>query len=209
MGLTFAALAHAAREWRWLSREKLDELRGARRPPQSRPRTQRVPSEAQKAALASLGYAENEPIDTIGKRVALAFLLGLETAMRCGELCGLTPADVELNRRFARLPVTKNGDAREVPLTAEAVRLFGFLPKVPKGESLLGVSTRQVDANYRKARNATEWKSNRFHDTRAEALTNLSRKVNTLTLARIAGYRDLRSLSIYYRESAEQIAARL
>lgn len=209
MGLLFAALAHASREWRWLSREKLDELRGARRPPQSRPRTQRVPSEAQKAILESLGYAEHEPIDTVGKRVALAFLLGLETAMRCGELCGLTPADVELKRRFVRLPVTKNGDAREVPLTVEAVRLFGLLPKAATGESLLGVTPRQVDANFRKARDATKWKTIRFHDTRAEALTNLSSKVDILTLARIAGHRDLRSLSIYYRETAEQIAARL
>ena len=49
-----------------------------------------------------------------------------------------------------------------------------------------------------------------FHDTRAEALTRLSRKVDVLTLARISGHKDLRILSnVYYRESAAEIAERL
>lgn len=49
-----------------------------------------------------------------------------------------------------------------------------------------------------------------FHDTRAEALTRLARKVDVLTLAKISGHKDLRILqNAYYRETAEQIAARL
>ncbi|WP_454765528.1 tyrosine-type recombinase/integrase [Cupriavidus campinensis] len=49
-----------------------------------------------------------------------------------------------------------------------------------------------------------------FHDSRAEALTRLSRRVDVMTLAKISGHKDLRILqSTYYRESAADIAARL
>jgi hypothetical protein len=49
-----------------------------------------------------------------------------------------------------------------------------------------------------------------FHDSRGEALTRLARKVDVLTLSRISGIKDLKLLQEhYYRETSEQIAARL
>ena len=46
-----------------------------------------------------------------------------------------------------------------------------------------------------------------FHDTRAEALTRLSKKLDALRLAKISGHKDLRILlATYYRESAEDVA---
>ena len=49
-----------------------------------------------------------------------------------------------------------------------------------------------------------------FHDSRATALTLLARRVDVMTLARISRHKDMRILmSTYYRESAEQIAARI
>lgn len=49
-----------------------------------------------------------------------------------------------------------------------------------------------------------------FHDSRASALTWLSRRVDVMTLARISRHKNLKTLmDSYYRESAEQIAARL
>lgn len=49
-----------------------------------------------------------------------------------------------------------------------------------------------------------------FHDTRASALTWLSRRMDVMTLARISRHKNLRTLmETYYRETAEQIAARL
>jgi hypothetical protein len=50
----------------------------------------------------------------------------------------------------------------------------------------------------------------KYQDSRAEALTLLSRRMDVMTLARISGHRDLRTLmESYYRESAGQIASRL
>jgi integrase len=49
-----------------------------------------------------------------------------------------------------------------------------------------------------------------FHDSRASALTWLSRRVDVMTLARISRHKNMRILmETYYRETAEQIAARL
>ena len=49
-----------------------------------------------------------------------------------------------------------------------------------------------------------------FHDTRATALTLLARKMDVLTLARISRHKDLNILmKRYYRETPEQISARL
>lgn len=49
-----------------------------------------------------------------------------------------------------------------------------------------------------------------IHDMRAEALARLARKVDVFTLSRISGIKDLQMLNErYYRERADQIAARL
>jgi len=49
-----------------------------------------------------------------------------------------------------------------------------------------------------------------IHDTRGEALTRLARRYDVLTLSRMSGIKDLRTLNErYYRERADQIAARL
>lgn len=49
-----------------------------------------------------------------------------------------------------------------------------------------------------------------IHDTRGDALTRLARKYDVLTLSRISGIKGPRTLNErYYRERADQIAARL
>lgn len=49
-----------------------------------------------------------------------------------------------------------------------------------------------------------------FHDSRASALTWLSRRVDVMTLARISRHKNLKILmETYYRESIEDIAARI
>jgi integrase len=49
-----------------------------------------------------------------------------------------------------------------------------------------------------------------FHDSRADALTRMARKMDVMTLARVSGHRDLRQLlDAYFRESASDIAKRI
>jgi integrase len=103
---------------------------------------------------------------------------------------------------------TKNGDERDVPLSTKAVSLIESLAKA--GERLFeGLTATSRDVLFRAARDKCGITSVTFHDARATAITRLSKKVDILTLARISGHRDLKSLQIYYRESAADIAKRL
>jgi len=61
-------------------------------------------------------------------------LLAVETAMRRGEIVSLLWVHVDLNRCVAHLPSTKNGDARDVPLSSRAVAVLQAL-KVLRDEA--------------------------------------------------------------------------
>lgn len=53
--------------------------------------------------------------------------LAIETAMRRGEIVSLCWEHVDLKRRVAHLPATKNGSARDVPLSSRAVDVLQTL----------------------------------------------------------------------------------
>lgn len=72
------------------------------------------------------------------------------------------------------------------------------------------IDSGSLDALFRRTKNRLKITGLHFHDSRAEALTRLARRVDVLTLSKISGHTDLRMLSeVYYRESAEDIAARI
>lgn len=186
----------ARKEWRWLDD---DPMASVTNPGSSRPRKRRVGWREIRAICRALGY----PGESKSAEVARAWLIALRTSMRKGEILSLTPATVDLDTRVAHLVNTKNGDDRDVPMTKAAARLF-------RGWQGWTVSAGSADALFRKARDRCKVQGLHFHDSRAEALTRLSRKVDAMTLAKISGHRDLKLLlSVYYRETAEQIAARL
>lgn len=64
-------------------------------------------------------------------RVLPAILtLAVETAMRRGEIAALCWENIDLGRRVAHLPETKNGNSRDVPLSSAAVDVLAdLLPK--------------------------------------------------------------------------------
>jgi len=97
----------------------------------------------------------------------------------------------------------------QVRLSKRARELIGFLPPVEKGHPIFALTPSQLDANFRKLREAACIDGLTFHDTRHEAITRLARKLNVLELARMVGHRDLKMLQIYYNETAENLAVRL
>lgn len=67
--------------------------------------------------------------------------LAVETAMRRGEIMSLRWEHVDLKRRVAHLPATKNGDSRDVPLSSRAAAVLQALkdtPNAPKNETAKG-----------------------------------------------------------------------
>ncbi|HEY4292106.1 site-specific integrase [Luteibacter sp.] len=191
----------ARREWRWMRINPLDDVR---RPPAPPSRKRRVPAAEVDRVTMALGYDGGIP-ENASQRVALSFLFALETAMRSGEIVGLTWSNV--SAKSVRLPKTKNGDDREVPLSRRAREILGLLPR--DGETVFGLNHALRDALFRKARDRAEVENLHFHDSRAEAIWRLSKKLDVMELARMIGHRDLRSLMIYYQTTADELADQL
>ncbi|APF86941.1 site-specific integrase [Ralstonia solanacearum] len=206
MSLLSHALEVARKEWGWLI---TDPMKDVRRPPDNPPRQRLVGNDEIERITLALGYQEGKPVALPSQRVAVAFLLAIETAMRSGEILGLTSQTVDYDRRVAHLPLTKNGGARDVPLSTRAVELLRRLPAVEVGEPLFRLSSASRDALFRKAKEKAGIAGLTFHDTRHEAITRLAKKLQPLDLARMTGHTNLQELMTYYNESAENIAQRL
>lgn len=201
LNLLIAVLSECAGDWGWLHANPAREVKRPASPP---PRRRRVsPDEIERVTLA-LGLADLES-ETSAQRTGLAFLFALETAMRAGEILGLRWED--LVGKSARLPDTKNGDARTVPLSARAREILSALPR--DRSTCFDVHAGTRDALFRRAVAAAEITDLHFHDSRAEAIWRLSKKLDVMELARMIGHRDLRSLLIYYNADPDELADRL
>jgi len=127
--------------------------------------------------------------------------------MRCSEICGLKINDI--NGAVARLPNTKNGQVRNVPLSKEALRIIEQLPKINGSDSVFYLKTTTVDVLFRKIKDRAGINDLHFHDTRHEAIKRLARKLEVLDLARMVGHKDLKQLMVYYNATASEISSRL
>lgn len=198
------ALNVAVQEWKWLPE---NPIKGVRKPKEPLHRERRITQDEIDRLLLALGYDYELKPETVTARVGASLLFAIETAMRAGEIASLNWDNVDLENRVARLLMTKNGFPRSVPLSNEAIRLLNQVRM--DTESVFNLRTDQIDALFRKAKKRALIEDLHFHDSRAEAITRLSKKVDILTLARISGHRDLRMLQVYYRESMEDIAKRI
>ena len=184
----------AVNEWKWLA---VNPFSTVRRPKEAMARTRLPTADEIEALRIASGYHDGE-LHLIEQRVFAAFLFAIETGMRSGEICDL--ADVR--GRVAYLPMTKNGTAREVPLSPEALRIWQQVGK-------FDLSASQRDSVWRKIRNKAGVIGLTFHDSRAEAITRLSKKLSVLELAKMIGHKNINELQTYYRESADDIAGKL
>jgi integrase len=188
----------ARKEWKWIERNPIRDVKKPSEPPSRR----RGVTEDE---VRQMGEKLTGPY---GREVFLGFRLGIETAMRAGEMWSLTRDQLDMKTSVAHLLKTKNGDTREVPLSPEAMKILRELLADGRQELFL-VSKESRDALFRKARNKTPIPNLHFHDSRSEGISRLSKKMDVLELARVVGHRDIRSLMFYYRADAAAIARRL
>ncbi len=203
-------LRHAFRiaqeEWHWIAEHP---MRTVKPPPKQPARQRRISDEEVERILWAAGWQPDRPPETVTERVAAAFVFALETAMRAGEIVGLTWDRV--HGSHVHLPRTKNGNPRDVPLSSRARAILDHLRGCEfEGGKVFGLKSSQLDALFRRLKARAGITDLHFHDTRREALTRLARRFGPLELARISGHRDLRILlDVYYAPSVEELAARL
>ncbi|WP_245739584.1 tyrosine-type recombinase/integrase [Thioclava dalianensis] len=177
-------------------------MRQVRRPPASRPRKRR-PTPEEMERLAVVGADLNMAMG----RAWHAFLFAIETGMRANEIAMMEWVHVDLERRVVHVPLTKNGEPRDVPLSKEAMRLLRALPEA---DPVFNLGTGQkLSNNWYQLREKAGVTGLNFHDSRHEAITRISRKLDVLALARMVGHKNIRELMTYYNETADELAKRL
>lgn len=197
LNLLSAVLRTCRDDWGWLKESPMTRLKRPKDPPS---RKRRISQAEIDAIVSALGYFGGPPANT-DQRTALAFLFALETAMRGGEIVSLQRADIR--GAYVHLPKTKNGDARDIPLSTRAREILAL---VPHG---FGLTNGQKDHAFRNARKRAGIADLHFHDARAEAIWRLSKKLDVLELARAIGHRNIASLLLYYRATPDELAAKL
>lgn len=178
----------ACDEWRWIDR---NPFKGVRLPKHNPPRHQVWTWPLIKRVLRAKREGKT------GEMIK-AFHIALHTGLRLSEVLA---ARYDPARRVIELERTKTGGRASVPVTRRAARhlpqTFAVGPN--EGSVLFSLLCKELLID-----------GLTFHDSRASALTWLSRRMDVMTLARISRHKDLRVLmDSYYRETAEQIAARI
>lgn len=191
----------AMKEWKWIDSNPFFNIS---KPKDNLPRVRRVTKEEIEKLKQACAY-EIPPVTGVQLSVH-AFLFAIETAMRLGEILSLTWENVDFEKRIAFLPMTKNGTSRTVPLSGQAIELLKQLPQ--KSKQCFPVN-KHASSYFRAVKNRANIENLHFHDSRHEAITRLSRKLDVLTLARVVGHKNIQQLMTYYNESAEDIAKRL
>ena len=161
--------------------------------------------------LDAIGWREDMPLGEGRDYVGWALLLGIETAMRIGELCALRVSDFHPAEQYAQLRDTKNGDDRQVPLSTTAIKYLMILcaNKMPT-DKVFPLIAATLGEYFLEARRKCGLEHLVFHDSRHTAATQLSAKLpNVLELSAVTGHRSLKSLKRYYPPTPAAIAGKL
>ncbi len=135
--------------------------------------------------------------------------MAVSTAMRQGELLFLAWDRIDLKRRTAYLPDTKNGEARTVPLSSRATTLLEKLPRSIDGRVFPLTATGVAQA-WKRAVKRAGLQDLRFHDLRHEAASRLfERGLDSMEVATVTGHKGLRMLKRYMHLRAQDLARKL
>jgi len=202
LSLLSAVFNIAKREWNWAKNNPVSDIR---KPTKPKHRERVICLQEIKAMLKIMDYKPKQPIRSVSSAVAVCMLTAIRTGMRAGELCNLTWDNVHLAKKYVYLPITKNGNSRDVPLSTKAVRLIAKMQGFDN-KYVFGLKTASLDALFRKYRQRANLTGFTFHDTRHTAATMLCKKVDALTLCKIFGWSSTTQALTYYNPTATNIA---
>ena len=133
----------------------------------------------------------------------------LESAMRRGEILGLRWEHIDLYKRTAFIPITKNGESRLVPLSTAAIEILKTLPRNLHG-AVFPVTKFTLSAAIDRARIKAQLEDFHFHDLRHMAITRMAERLpNLIELSAVSGHKSLAMLKRYYHPNPEQLAKKL
>lgn len=176
-----------------------------RRPAVARGRDRRLTHAEYDALLAACRSSGAMQLEAI-------VVLAIETGMRLGELLGLEWSRVDLGSRVATLDLTKNGEARQVPLSSRAIDTLRSVPRNLNNPRVFWRWSRpdSFENAWRRVVLKARLSNLRFHDLRHEATSRLFEKgLGMMEVASVTGHKTLQMLKRYTHLKAEDLVARL
>lgn len=118
--------------------------------------------------------------------------------------------NVSWSKRTVLLPMTKNGDAREVPLSRKAYGiLHDHLVRKPEGKVFTFTSS-GIKSSWKYFCEGLKIENMHFHDLRHCAISSLlERGLNTIEVASISGHKSMSMLKRYSHLSAHLLVHKL
>ena len=137
-------------------------------------------------------------------------VFAIETGMRRDEVLGLRWEHVDLDRRIAFLPITKNGSSREVPLSTKAAQVLTAQRQRNDTSSPFPVTPNGFRLAWDRLRGRAGLSERRFHDLRHEAILRFFELgLNIPEVAVISGHKDPGMLFRYTHLRAVDLVNRL
>ncbi len=192
-----SACTYGVKELGWLERNPLERVsKGA----ESRGRVRFLSDDELPRFLQSCRLSSNPAL-------YLAVILSLTTGGRQSEVMGLRWGQIDLARRTAMLGDTKNGDARVLPLSGEALALLQERAKVrsltddrlfPPKPGAIKSPFMDLRAPFAAALNHAGITDFRWHDLRHTAASYLAMAgTSPLEIAKILGHRTMAMVARY------------
>ena len=192
---------HARREWGMRIQNPVALVRK----PSAPAGRDRVLSEAEEVRLLE----ELEPRGRRNPYMQPLVIAAIETAMRRGELLTLQWEHIDLLRRVAFLPMTKNGRQRYVPLSSRAVHVIESTGS-PRPGRVFPIGIAAMEAAFSRAAQRAHLHGLRFHDLRHTATSRIARRLpNVIELASVTGHESLQMLKRYFHPRASELALKL
>jgi integrase len=135
--------------------------------------------------------------------------LAIETCMRRGEIIMLTADLISLENKTAYLPITKNGEARTVPLSSRALAILR--PRVEAGMNpIFNIQPDSLTRAFCRAVRRIGLDHLRFHDTRHEGISRLFENgYSVIEAARVSGHKTLTQLDRYAHLDVKHIIEKM
>ena len=172
---------------------------------------------AQKRHVAA---ARNGVVEALGDNYPVVPLIEtlltfqLETVARKGESLALTWDNVDLARRTAHFPNTKNGEPRTVPLRRGITSMLASLPRTDK--RVFPITVNALKGAWGRICKAAGLGDLRFHDLRHEGISCMieaghrsNQPFDLMEISSVSGHKDLAMLARYTHLRPRNLADRL
>lgn len=198
LALLSAVLNNARRDWSIPIENTVTDIRKPKLP---RGRDRRLVGDEEARLFEAAAECRSEGLD-------VCIRLALEMGMRRGEISNLQWSQVDFEQHVIRLELTKNGEARVVPMSTSAEQAIRSLYKSRNSGRIFGFhDSNGLGAAFHRACARAKITGFRFHDLRHEAASRWAKKVPVATLAKIFGWKTLQMAMRYYNPTAEELVS--